>query len=153
MRYRVWRPSGWAEDLRAALDTLPDATLPAEQVIDEEYEIVHADAPDFKKFVPSLSPADSSEKTEARRPHRKPVDSAGLSLSGRQDSNLRPLGPEPVPVGLAPTHTHKHQPLKLLKILGFRRRRFPPVQRRQHGFRRLLVQIWSKENRWGQPAC
>ena len=44
-------------------------------------------------------------------------DSGGFMLSGRQDLNLRPLGPETGGVAFAPISTHTHAPRKGMNSL------------------------------------
>ena len=43
----------------------------------------------------SLGPGPLNAKSSARSPLEKPKKTAGFAVSGRQDLNLRPLGPEP----------------------------------------------------------
>ena len=69
------------EDLRPALAALP--------------VISHRPTPLRSGFVPSLSQAPLSGQNKAPGASRFLSNSEGFIKSGRQDLNLRPLGPEP----------------------------------------------------------
>ena len=83
------------DDIRAALEKLPQGLPLTGDIVDAEYEILHGDTPKPTKFVPPLSPGRASRKNKTPGAEDFSKDSGGFLLSGRQDLNLRPPGPEP----------------------------------------------------------
>jgi integrase len=83
------------EDLRPALGALPVTPPPSDEVVDAEYEIFHGDASDRTPHGPPVVHDGQNPKNKAPGPKDFSQDSEGLNWSGRQDLNLRPLGPEP----------------------------------------------------------
>jgi integrase len=86
------------EDLRTAVDTLPDAPI-----IDAEFTVhppevgpaPHGFAPLRTDSATRPLPPGEPQKNEGRGSEDFSKDSAPFEWSGRQDLNLRPLGPEP----------------------------------------------------------
>lgn len=59
-------------------------------------------------------------------------------LSGRQDLNLRPLGPESAPVAFAPTYAHQHQVLNRPDSFGSFSSPFRTGSQPNHPFSEIL---------------
>jgi len=83
------------EDLRTAINTLPTNALPPGEVVDADYEILHGVTPELTPHGPPVVQDDRNPKNETPGAVDFSNDSGGFLLSGRQDLNLRPLGPEP----------------------------------------------------------
>ena len=82
-------------DLRAAVATLPHAAAPNPKVIDAKFEVLHRDSRKLTPHVPSLSHGPGFQKDESPGPENFSSEAGAFFESGRQDLNLRPLGPEP----------------------------------------------------------
>lgn len=78
------------EDLRAAVATLPASPFP-QAAAPEEIGVATTGTPVTTRLLPGADP----QEHEGRGASGFPADSAPFDWSGRQDSNLRPPGPEP----------------------------------------------------------
>ncbi|MFM2152291.1 MAG: hypothetical protein RL199_726 [Pseudomonadota bacterium] len=83
------------EDLRSAMNVLPGSGLAVEEREAEVPRLAVGAEPPAGPFVTRLSPDAAGEKKEGPGAEDFSSSSGPFSWSGRQDLNLRPLGPEP----------------------------------------------------------
>ncbi len=83
------------EDLRAAVNTLPFSSAMRGEVVDGDYEILHSVASETTQFGPPVVQPLGFRKNKGPDAKDFSNNVRAFNQSGRQDLNLRPLGPEP----------------------------------------------------------